>query len=72
MQVVLKIESTQTQILAHQDEEAERLGLETVELQKKVLGPEHRGTLASMSGLANRYSSQGRYKEGEKLGLETL
>ncbi|KAL9104255.1 MAG: hypothetical protein Q9187_008925 [Circinaria calcarea] len=46
---------------------AEELGIQVVELKKKVLGTEHRNTLISMGELAELYWRQGRLKEAEEL-----
>ena len=43
-----------------------------LEIQRRVLGPEHPDTLTSMGGLALAIYSQGRYAEAEKLLRETV
>ncbi|KAL2815961.1 violaceus kinesin [Aspergillus granulosus] len=47
--------------------EAEELQVQTLEIRKQVLGPEHRRTLSSMANLATTYYDQGQWKEAEKL-----
>jgi hypothetical protein len=51
--------------------EAEDLGLQVVELRKKVLGPEHHHTLTSMSSLAAMYLDSDPAK-AEELLLQVL
>ncbi|RYP74430.1 hypothetical protein DL769_004007 [Monosporascus sp. CRB-8-3] len=46
---------------------AEKLGGKAVEITTRVLGKEHRDTLASMATLALIYGRQGRWKEAEEL-----
>jgi tetratricopeptide (TPR) repeat protein len=53
-------------------DEAENLHRETLDVQRRVLGPEHRGTLESMRNLANDFAGEGRYSEAEKLQRETM
>ena len=53
-------------------DEAEPLLLETLEIQKRVLGDDHPETLTFMNNLASLYFAQGRYDEAEPLLLETL
>jgi len=43
-----------------------------IEIQRRVLGPEHPDTLASMSNLTNVLVSEGHYVDAEKLIRETL
>ncbi len=43
-----------------------------IELEKKVLGPEHPSTLENMNSLAITYLKQGRLDKAEKLQLEVL
>jgi eukaryotic-like serine/threonine-protein kinase len=43
-----------------------------LELQRRVLGPEHRDTLATMSSLAAVLHNEGHRSEAEKLARETL
>ncbi|PYH52144.1 uncharacterized protein BO96DRAFT_469401 [Aspergillus niger CBS 101883] len=52
--------------------EAEELEVQVLELRKRVLGPEHPDTLASMSTLAWTYWYQGRWKEAEELQVQVL
>ncbi|EHA26118.1 hypothetical protein ASPNIDRAFT_36453, partial [Aspergillus niger ATCC 1015] len=52
--------------------EAEELQVQVLELRKQVLGPEHPGTLTSMSILAWTYWNQGRWKEAEELQVQVL
>ena len=40
---------------------------QTLELSRKVLGPEHPDTLKSMSELGSVLSSQGKYVEAEQM-----
>jgi tetratricopeptide (TPR) repeat protein len=42
-----------------------------LEIRRRVLGPEHPHTLASMGDLAKCFAGQGRYAEAEKLLRET-
>jgi hypothetical protein len=43
-----------------------------VEIQRRVLGPEHPDTLRTMENLANSLSELGRYAEAEKLERDTV
>ncbi|KAK3380825.1 hypothetical protein B0H63DRAFT_474432 [Podospora didyma] len=43
--------------------EAEELGVQVMEIRKRVLGEEHPNTLASMANLAFTWKSQGRLDE---------
>jgi len=43
------------------------MGQQTLELRRKVLGPEHPHTLTSMDRLALALSSQGNYVEAEQI-----
>jgi len=52
--------------------EAEKLDRETLDIQRKVFGPEHPATLASMDSLADSLTNEGHYEEAEKLERETL
>jgi Tfp pilus assembly protein PilF len=45
---------------------------QTLELKKKVLGPEHPDTLISMNNLGLVLSSQGRYEEAEAMNRRAL
>jgi len=52
--------------------EAEKLGRETLEIQRRVLGPEHPSTVILMNNIANFLEAEGRFAEAEKLQRETL
>jgi hypothetical protein len=52
--------------------EAEKLERETLDIQRRVLGPEHPDTLASITQLAATLYYEGRYSEAEKLGQQAL
>jgi tetratricopeptide (TPR) repeat protein len=52
--------------------EAEVLYAESVESEKKMLGPEHKHTLASMGALALIISDRGRWKEAEELQTQVV
>jgi hypothetical protein len=43
-------------IVFNQHENAESLYLKTIEMQRRVMGEEHRDTLVSMNGLATLYT----------------
>ncbi len=45
--------------------EAEKLQRETLDMRRRVLGPEHIDTLTSMSQLATILYNEGRYDERE-------
>jgi hypothetical protein len=49
--------------------EAEKLLVQVLEVERKVLGEEHPVTLSSMNSLAALYRNQGRSKEAEEVGL---
>ena len=51
---------------------AQSLYEHTIEIRRRVLGPEHPDTLASMNNLASVLDHQGRYAEAEKLYRETI
>ena len=51
--------------------EAAKLQQETLETQRRVLGPEQRDTLITQIGLANSLGGLGKYDEAEKLLLQT-
>ena len=51
---------------------AERLQVQVLETEKKVLGSEHPDTLVSMSNLASTYWNQGRWEEAETLEVQVL
>ncbi|KAK5987003.1 Nephrocystin-3-like protein [Cladobotryum mycophilum] len=52
--------------------EAEDLGIQVMDIRKRVLGEEHPSTLTSMANLASTYSNQGRWKEAEDLGIQVM
>ena len=52
--------------------DAQELYLETLELDRRILGPEHPETLRVMHRLALTLQEQGRFAESEKLYRETL
>jgi len=52
--------------------EAEKLFRETLEIKRRLLGPEHRSTLVTMGNLADVLSQEGQYKEAEQLVRQTL
>jgi Flp pilus assembly protein TadD len=52
--------------------EAERFDRETLDIRRRVLGPEHPQTVNSMNGLAGDLFREGRYAEAEKLYRETF
>jgi non-specific serine/threonine protein kinase/serine/threonine-protein kinase len=52
--------------------EAESLLQQTLDIQRRVLGPEHPETLKSMDSLATLMSGEGRYSDAAKLERETL
>ena len=52
-------------------EEAGKLELKVLDLQKKVLGPEHPDDLTIMNNLASTYSGQGKYIEARKLKFQS-
>jgi hypothetical protein len=45
---------------------------QTLELSRKVLGPEHPDTLMSMIGLASALSRQGKHAKAEQMHRQTL
>jgi non-specific serine/threonine protein kinase/serine/threonine-protein kinase len=47
--------------------EAEKLRRETLDIQRRVFGPEHHDTLWSMAGLAYTLEREGRYTEAAEL-----
>jgi hypothetical protein len=51
--------------------EAEKLDRETLDIRRRVLGPEHPVTLTSMNNLAIVLADEGRYAEAEKLDRHT-
>jgi Tetratricopeptide repeat len=54
------------------DGEAEPLYKRALEARERILGPEHRRTLASANNLAEFYRVRGRYGEAEPLYKRTL
>jgi len=52
--------------------DAEALYSQTLEIQRRVLGPEHPDTLLSMMNLANVYGYQGKYAQDQALHSQTL
>ena len=52
--------------------EAETTGRELLDVQRRVLGPEHKDTLATMNNLANISESLGHFKEAEALLHEAV
>jgi hypothetical protein len=53
-------------------EDVEAMDRQTLALRKKVLGPEHPDTLASMSNLALLLGRQGKYEDAEAMNRQTL
>ncbi|KAF8586125.1 TPR-like protein, partial [Ramaria rubella] len=52
--------------------EAEELEVQVIDLQKRLLGPEHPDTLSSIAILSLTYQKQGRWKEAEELGVQVV
>ena len=52
--------------------DAEKLERETLEIQKRVLGPEHPETLMTMYNLTCALNKTGSFVEAEALGRKTL
>jgi tetratricopeptide (TPR) repeat protein len=52
--------------------QAEALYSQAMDIQRRVLGPEHPDTLLSMSNLADAYAGQGKYAQAEALSSRTL
>jgi eukaryotic-like serine/threonine-protein kinase len=52
--------------------EAEKIYREALDVERRVLGPEHPDTLGTMNNLANTLQAEGHYAEAEKLERETL
>jgi len=52
--------------------EAESLMQQTLDIQRRVLGPDHPETLKSMDSLATVMNGEGRYSDAAKLERETL
>jgi len=53
-------------------QDAEELEVQVMETRKRVLGAEHRDTLAGINNLAFTFWNQGRWKEAEELGVQVL
>jgi tetratricopeptide (TPR) repeat protein len=53
-------------------DEAEVEIIQVLEMRKRVLGPDHPSTLASMAALASTYKEQGRWNEAEKLYMQVV
>ena len=53
-------------------DEAEKLLRETLDIRRRVLGPDHRDTLMSMNNLANMLFIEGRYREAGALEQDTI
>jgi eukaryotic-like serine/threonine-protein kinase len=51
---------------------AQSLQQQSVDIRRRVLGPEHRDTLQSMNSLASVLAREGHYAEAEKLDREVL
>ncbi|MBZ5654174.1 MAG: tetratricopeptide repeat protein [Acidobacteriia bacterium] len=51
---------------------ADQLQTSALEIQRRVLGPEHPDTLRSMNNLANIFGDEGHGDEAEKISRETL
>ena len=51
---------------------AEQLGVQVLDMRKKVLGAEHPHTLLSMGNLARIYEDKGNFKEAEQLEFQVL
>jgi tetratricopeptide (TPR) repeat protein len=59
----------------HEDgrwDEAEKIYVQVIEIEKEKLGADHPDTLASMANLAVIYSEQGREDEAEKLKVQVI
>ncbi|KAI3015357.1 hypothetical protein CBS147347_11230 [Aspergillus niger] len=52
--------------------EAEELGVQVMDIRKRMLGSEHPSTLTSMANLASTYWKQGRWKEAEELDVQVM
>ena len=61
-----------TLIFEHRFADAEKLLRETLEIQRRVLGPEHPETVRFMVNLATSIVHQGRFDEAEKLERHAL
>ena len=52
--------------------QAEALYSQILEIRRRVLGPEHPGTLSSMNYLAKDYTYEGKYAQAERIFSQTL
>ena len=52
--------------------EAQQLGVQVLDMQRKVLSAEHPDTLSSMAYLALTYCKQGKLSKGEQLGVQVF
>ncbi|KAE8357567.1 hypothetical protein BDV27DRAFT_164399 [Aspergillus caelatus] len=52
--------------------EAEELGIQEMELCKRVLGPKHPDTLSSVNNLALIYRNQGQWNKAERLAIQVI
>jgi tetratricopeptide (TPR) repeat protein len=52
--------------------DAERMAVEAMEVDKKVLGPQHKDTIRSMVMVGLAYGLRGRWDEAEKLFMEAM
>jgi eukaryotic-like serine/threonine-protein kinase len=52
--------------------QAEALFKQTLEIQRRVLGPEHPDTLDSLSEIASMYQRQGKYAMAETYAAQSL
>ena len=52
--------------------EAEKFGIEFMNMRKKLLGADHPDTLISMGNLAYTYKYQGKLNEAEKLNIQVM
>ena len=53
-------------------QDAEELEVQVMETRKRVLGAEHRDTLAGINNLAFTFWNQGRWKEAEELNVQVM
>jgi len=53
-------------------DEAERLFVQAIEINKKTLGEDHPSMLTSLGNLASIYRNQGRWKEAEQLDVQVI
>ncbi|KAI2956395.1 hypothetical protein CBS147324_10941 [Aspergillus niger] len=52
--------------------EAEELGVQVMDIRKRILGSEHPDTLTSMANLASTYWKKGQWKEAEELDVQVM